>query len=164
MLLDFLNTAATYADPLSKIATGFAALGGGWLWLSKLAAIQAEAMTGEWTNEGDVSGPPCTHSVSLTTEVTGRHVGGTVQAWEAVEHSPYASISGWRCGPFMRVRVIHVRQGEVSVLGTITMRFRQRGPMRFLSFRYSAPNTLYPKRAELWDVPKRPKQPPWMET
>lgn len=155
MLLDFLNTTAAYADPLSKIGAGLAAIGGGWLWLSKLYARQAKAMTGDWTNEGDVTGPPDTHSVSLTTKITGRHVSGTVQAWEAVEHSPLASILGWRFGPFMWVKVIHLRQGELLTLGTITLRYHQKATTRFVSFKYAAPNTLYPKRAELWQIMPR---------
>jgi hypothetical protein len=154
-VLNLLNNLAAYADPLSKIGAGLAAIYGAWLWLSRLCAKQARAMTGDWTNEGDLTDPLCTHSVKLTTEVIGRHFRGTVQAWEATEHSPLASIQGWRCGPFMRGKVIYLRQGDLLTLGTITLRYRKRATTCFVSFKYTAPNTLYPGRAKLWQIAPR---------
>lgn len=37
MLLELLNTAGNYLDPLSKIGAGFAALHASWLWLMRLS-------------------------------------------------------------------------------------------------------------------------------
>jgi hypothetical protein len=154
-LLNLLNDLAAYADPLSKIGAGLAVLYGGWLWLARLYAKQAEGMSGDWTNEGNLTDPPCTHSVNLNTKVTGRNVTGYVQAWEAVEHSPQASFSGWRIGPLMRVKVVHLRQGDLSTLGTITLRYYRKATTGFVAFTYTSPNTLFPRRAELWRIERR---------
>jgi hypothetical protein len=151
LLLELLNTAGNYFDPLAKIGGGLAAIGGGLLWLSKLYAKQAKAMSGEWTNEGDVLGPPCTHSVKLQTEVTGRHVDGYVQAVNNNGHSPQVRIQGWRVGPYMRVKTTYLRRGDLVSYGFITMRYRTIGTAKQLTFSYSMkPAVLFPATASLW--------------
>ncbi|CAN7578775.1 hypothetical protein [Paraburkholderia hospita] len=146
-MLNLLNNLAAYADPLSKIGAGLAAIYGAWLWLAKLYEKQAAAMGGDWTNEGSFTGPPCSHSVSLQAKVTGSTVSGYVQALDADGQSPLASFTGWRFGPFMRVTVTHLRQGDLLNLGTITLRYRKGE----LLFTYAQPHTgLFPRRAALW--------------
>lgn len=150
-MLSLLNNLAAYADPLSKIGAGLAVLYGGWLWLVRVYAKQAKAMTGEWTNEGDPTAPPCTHNVSLTTEVKSSDVTGTVQAWFADGHSPLASIVGKRYGPFIRVEIWHMRHGEVLKYGKLRLRYRK-GKMQFECKPLA---DFYPERTELWRVERR---------
>jgi hypothetical protein len=150
-MLSLLNNLALYAEPVSKIGAGLAALYGGLLWLSVMYAKQAAAMTGGWTDEGDPTGLIRTHSVSLTTEVRGTKVIGTVQAWFNDGHSPLASIVGTRIGPFVWAEIWHMRHGEVQVYGKLKLRYRRDR----MHFRCKPLANFYPERAELWRVERR---------
>lgn len=150
-MLNLLNDLAAYADPLSKIGAGLAAIYAGGLWFMRLYAKQARAMTGEWTNEGDPTAPPQTHNVSLTTEVKGSNVMGTVQAWFDQGHSPLASIVGKRYGPFIKADIWHMRHGEVLEYGKLRLRYRK-GKMQFECEPLA---NFYPERTELWRVEHR---------
>jgi hypothetical protein len=156
LLLDWLSTAGNYFDPLAKIGGGLAALGGGWLWLSALYAKQAESMSGDWTNEGNVTGPPCTHSVRLQTAVTGRHVDGYVQATDANGGTPEIRLHGWRVGPYMRVKTTYLRRGDLVSYGIITLCYRASGTVKLLVFSYKlTPAVLFPVKARLWRIERR---------
>lgn len=147
-MLNMLNSAALYAEPITKIAGFIAVLYGALVWLTRLYAKQAHAMSGDWTDEGDPTGPIRTHSVNLTTTVKGSKVQGTVQAWFTDGHSPLASIVGKRYGPFIKADIWHMRHGEILDYGKLWLRYRK-GRMHF---RCKPLAGFYPERSELWRI------------
>jgi hypothetical protein len=151
-MLNLLNSAAQYADPLTKIGGFIAVLYGLWVWLTRLYAKQARSMSGDWTNEGDATAPPRSHSVRMSTTVRGSEASGTVQAWFEDGHSPLASIVGRRYGPFIKAEIWHLRHGKIEVYGKMWLHYRK-GKMRFSSKPLA---NFYPVQAELWRIGPRP--------
>ncbi|BBQ00529.1 hypothetical protein BSFA1_56570 [Burkholderia sp. SFA1] len=146
-----MNDVAPFVDLLYIVLAGLAVFGGGWLGTRRLFALQADNMTGIWSNEDNPESPHGARSIDLYIEVTGAHVRGYLQAWHVETPSSHLSLRGWRIGPFVRIHAGPHRKAGFP-LCRITLRYYRKSKRPLLVFSYDGPDATIPRKAEIWRV------------
>ena len=112
---------------------------------------RADALTGLWTNEGDVIGPIPTHYVDLELLVERSKVSGIVRSNTTRGRTslPNGSLLGQRRWGKITAEVVDVRRGRLVKFGDITLRLKGEQLL------WSAKNIqgdFLPKSAALWKL------------